>query len=337
MNVLETVEPMSLMYCINGDIMFALPQEKSNNSKHRIDQKCKERVLLSNGKKSLLYINWLITPKCNYKCTYCYAKDIMQCNREPKLETVLLTAQTILQYNPVVVALSGGEPFLSPYLENIILYLEGKTRIIIDTNGSIINNSLLKTIKEKDVLLRVSLDDIDTTRNNITRRSLLGSTNQTIDFIIKCIQTGIDIVVQTVVTKHNYPHLQETKEYLRAKGVKYWRLLPVSSLDLETSLLRCTPGEIDGLRDKLCRCDDMEIMIDEEYKFETTIQKEYEKERAGIVLVSPDGSFLTVNNDGKKVYIDPLHPCAPSVEVLNKVIDWDAHCLRYIRAQEESK
>ncbi len=66
MNTMEVLEPLSpIYYCFNGSIISALPYEKTNNSKQRIDQECKERVLLSKGKQTLLYINWLITPKCN--------------------------------------------------------------------------------------------------------------------------------------------------------------------------------------------------------------------------------------------------------------------------------
>ncbi len=229
-----------------------------------------------------------------------------------------------------MVTLSGGEPFLSPYLEDIILFLEGsphitrKPHIIIDTNGTIIRNSLLQTIKEKDVLLRVSLDDINNRRNSRTRGNYFSGAHQTMNFIKKCIQIGIDVVVQTVVTKHNYGYLQETKKHLQKNGVKHWRLLPVSGLNSETAFLKCSAQEICRLRELFCQCTDMDI----------TIQEEYEKEMAGIVLVSPDGAFLTVNNQGKKVYIDPCHPFKPSIEVFNQVIDWNAHRLRYIVESE---
>ena len=319
MDTMELVEPMSIIYCLNGSMMTALPYD-SNNSKYIIDQKCKERISLSKGKQTLLYINWLINPKCNFDCKYCYAKDVMQCNQEPQIDTLINTAQSILRLDPVVVTLSGGEPFLSPYLEKIILYLEGKTHLIIDTNGSINNHLLLQTIKKKDVLLRVSLDDINTRRNSKTRGHFFSGAHQTMNCIKKCIQIGIDVVVQTVVTTINYNYLQKTKKYLQKNGVKHWRLLPVSISNPEMDFLKCSPQEIYRLRKLFCQCTDMDIAI----------QEEYEKEMAGIVLVSPDGTFLTVNNQGKKVCIDPHNPSNPSIEVFNKVIDWDAHSLRYI-------
>ena len=133
------------------------------------------------------------------------------------------------------------------------------------------------------------------------------------------------MVVQTVVTKVNIDHLSEIYEYLLGIGVKHWRLLPVSSLDLGTSFLKCTPQEIYSLKETLCNNMDMDIAI----------QKEYDMERAGIVLVSPEGTFLTINKEGKKVCIDPNNPFNPNVEIFNKAVDWDAHLLRYIDKQEE--
>ena len=327
---LEIMKPFSVLYNIDGSIIFAPPQAKRKHCKRYIDQKCKERILVSKGiHYPLLYINWLITPKCNYSCLYCYAKDIMQSTQEPTLNKILDTAHSILQFDPVVVVLSGGEPFLSPYLEDIITYLSGKTRIIIDTNGSVVNQDLLQTLKEKEVLLRISLDDVNAERNSLVRCNSFDGTNQTKKLILQCIQAGIDLVVQTVVTRANYPYLNDLKEYLEMIGVKYWRLLPVSNSTPKEIPLKCTSEEIHRLRDTFCQHSDVGMEI--------TIQHEYENERGGIVLVSPDGTFLTIDDDGKKVCIDPLHPHNPSNEILDQVIDWKAHYLRYIVAQKEEK
>ena len=296
--------------------------------KYLIDQKCKERISMSNIDHSpLLYINWLITTKCNYNCVYCYAKDIMQLSPEPTINTLMSTAQSILQFNPVVVVLSGGEPFLSPYIADIISYLNGKTSIIVDTNGSIINRNLLNSFKEKEILLRVSLDDVNEERNDLIRRNSFSGTYQTKKLISECLQIGVDMVIQTVVTKMNFPYLKELKEYLEMIGVKHWRLLPISNSISELIPMHCTSKEIHGLREALCYNNDVDIEI--------TVQHEYDNERRGIILVAPNGTFLTINAEGKKVCIDPLHPNSPDPAILNEVIDWKAHYLRYIVEQEE--
>lgn len=54
-------------------------------------------------------INWLIEDKCNLDCIYCFASDKLYLERNR--EELIATAQSILNLKPLVVCLTGGEPY----------------------------------------------------------------------------------------------------------------------------------------------------------------------------------------------------------------------------------
>ena len=77
---------------------------------------------------------------------------------EPTHVEIEEIAKNILSFNPLYVVLTGGEPFISPHIKLAIELLKNKVGIIIDTNGSVMNDQILEIIKENNVVIRISLD-----------------------------------------------------------------------------------------------------------------------------------------------------------------------------------
>lgn len=113
------------------------------------------------------YFQWHITEKCNLRCGHCYQANYNDQN-EMSIEDLKGVADklfhTLRKWDKKGrIALTGGEPLLSPKLFPLIKYLEKSDeieKIGILTNGTLINEETIDNIKEITKLhyIQVSLD-----------------------------------------------------------------------------------------------------------------------------------------------------------------------------------
>lgn len=172
-----------------------------------------------------LVINWLITKNCNLKCRYCFATDIDNTNDiSPDVLSYVLKSQ----YLKVVI--SGGEPFTNPLIWDVMRRLSAANKsIVVDTNGThIFSDKEIALIKDNNIHLRISIDSANPTDNNRLRCS---STNH-FENIVRNIELlslchGIEVDLQTVVTKRNIKNLSRLSELASRWNVKKWYLQPL--------------------------------------------------------------------------------------------------------------
>lgn len=178
-----------------------------------------------------IVINWLISNRCNCACKYCYADDVI----DHEFEEVAIedTASKILELQPLAVVISGGEPFMvEDKLLKALELLGNKVGIIIDTNGTIWNDSIVRLIKEHQAVVRVSLDDIRQKVNSkirVARNKQVNNMGLQIvtENISKYVSHKIPVLIHTVVTSFNKKSLQDLAKGLPAMGVKGWRIFSV--------------------------------------------------------------------------------------------------------------
>jgi len=89
-------------------------------------------------------IELAITYNCNFHCKGCYAADLKEQIFMPK-EQVL---KILEQYKPMHVNLTGGEPLLHPDLLEIISGISKSVVVSIVTNGSLLTEEKLLSLKE---------------------------------------------------------------------------------------------------------------------------------------------------------------------------------------------
>ena len=136
----------------------------------KYDTKNHNFILLENEYKGItpylvrdpVVLNIDLTVDCNMDCDHCVAKDL-ELYGVRDLELSQKLTNWINESPFLVIVITGGEPLL-PEKEDLLLSLLNsikKKGIIIDTNGTIKpSEKVLKKIKEKNVLLRISQDSV---------------------------------------------------------------------------------------------------------------------------------------------------------------------------------
>jgi uncharacterized protein len=158
----------------------------------------------------------VITARCNLKCTYCsFAANA------PKLAQMDMTREEITslsqRFNRDIgedglLLITGGEPELHPEaVDYLAEHVSGK--IIIFTNGTLINRERLDNFRRKDVGVLFSLDG-DLFAQDTVRRGKDGSYNKVAEALKMAREVGLDYGISAVVGDHNIARLPELVEYI---------------------------------------------------------------------------------------------------------------------------
>lgn len=182
-----------------------------------------------------LVVNCFSTSICPMACVYCHADDLMKQRRDDENENevskVISTASAI----PAIVAVvTGGDPLSMPHrARKIIENLSPQKAIVLDTSGAGDLDELLPILIEHDVHVRISLDSANQELNDGLRPinpkyfgrkgSSFREARSTID---KCVEAGLSVTVQSVITSRNdrEDELINVRDLLKSHGVKNWVL-----------------------------------------------------------------------------------------------------------------
>ncbi|KAF0107081.1 MAG: pqqE [Anaerolineaceae bacterium] len=286
-----------------------------------------------------ILINWLITGKCPLACLYCYAEDMMrQMDREPKGESAIKRiAESILELNPLAVVLTGGDPLFSPHLAYAIQILDGKTGIIVDTNGYTFSQEHLNLLKKHNIAVRISLDFERPKQNQAVRKfdkehPILARVKSTgraaLDALCLCLDAGIAVTVQTVATKLNVNDLVSFGDKLYRMGVTSWRIFVVSDSKVrheEYLRLLGNPKSYSYMWEKIYKA------YISNWQQSMAVQFILHSPPNAVILVGPDGKFYneSITRTGKTL-IDELNPTKPSSRALDNWLGWESHVKRYL-------
>ncbi len=107
---------------------------------------------------------------CNFDCLYCElkkAKPIDKIKNPPKVEDIIKEVKIYLKsndYPDVITVTANGEPTLYEDLDNLIIELnkiKGRSKTLILSNGSTINNNKVREALKKFDIVKLSLDAAD--------------------------------------------------------------------------------------------------------------------------------------------------------------------------------
>ena len=323
------------VYSINDDNYFFYKDIKIDELKG----KTKKEVIkfLKDNEKLISFdivfsypfrLNWLIEKRCNLDCIYCYANNKMN-NSNPKIN-VQETLKAINNLHVLNVGLTGGEPLLSPYLEEIITSLSNRCAIVIDTNGTLpVFEKVVHKLKKANVLIRMSIDTVDESINKKVRpcKNKEINTFKMIDHNIDILlENKVNLLIHTVVTTYNKDILDDVGEYLINKKIKKWHLYSVDYCEKCKDIY-----------------DNLKVNNDDMLKIYQYLKKKYQDvleitlaikssnySQCSIGMIDQNGRFfLDTIYDGIK-YVGN-NPHNPSIQEYKKYLNIEGHCKEYLR------
>lgn len=149
--------------------------------------------------RSPSYLVLLLTTDCNLRCAYCYRGDQRHVRSMPQDVAERSLQHIASSGHGFHVQMTGGEPTLEPVLIEWIASLIRKkgwpATIGLQTNGSLLDRSLVRICKHYDIQVGVSLDGPPG-----VQESLRGETASTLRGLKLLCNQGMAFRVTTVVT-----------------------------------------------------------------------------------------------------------------------------------------
>lgn len=175
---------------------------------------------------------WECTLRCNLACKHCGS----DCRKEsaykdmPAEDFLKVIDSITLHVNPnnVMIVFSGGEPLMRKDIEyvGLELYKRGYPWGMV-TNGMALTRQRLDSLMHAGLhSITVSLDGFAEQHNAMrgNPESFARAWNA-IQMIAQEKEIVYDVV--TCVNQHNFPTLEEMKQFLVEGGVKYWRIFTI--------------------------------------------------------------------------------------------------------------
>lgn len=161
---------------------------------------------------------------CNFNCVHCAIKKVQKNNSNRNL-TPNDVAELARQADALGLArfvVTGGEPLVFKDFDDLIAAINpDKFYINCDTNGWLLDDNKAKHLKEIGVdRIQLSIDSLDAKEHDDFRRKQ-GSHDRTMKAVAAALKAGLQIFIQTVVTKQRLysDEFVEFIKYFNDKGV----------------------------------------------------------------------------------------------------------------------
>lgn len=173
--------------------------------------------------KVVIHITW----QCNLKCVHCYARD--QKIGEPEMDATtirkLITDFSEMGVHQIVI--SGGEPLLREDILDMIPQCDSK--IVLITNGTMVDSNIAIKIKEKFDEVSVSIDGPDRKTHELFRGK--NSFDSAIAGVKLLKETGIEsLSICTTVTTANMNKMLDMLDLAQSLNcdISFGRFIPTN-------------------------------------------------------------------------------------------------------------
>ena len=243
--------------------------------------------------KNFHVVNYHITNRCNYHCTYCFGKFDGQ--KDPSLADATRIIRNIADYftqNNIKdgrINFAGGEPTLYEHLDELIDYASSLgLSVSIVTNGSLLTPERICSWQGKVSCIGISIDSIDCDTNLTIGRCCqnkvisLSQWSKLAKAIHNC---GIDLKINTVVSRLNLDEdLSELYRALSPKKIKLFQMHFIDGINDQAKPYEITEREF------LTFCDRHKA-------FDSVIVAEpCGSMENSYLMVNPEGEFQLNNN-----------------------------------------
>lgn len=246
--------------------------------------------------------NWHITSKCNYNCTFCYARNL-----KGELKD-LLKANDVLYHlgNLGITKINfvGGEPMMHPLIfESVELAKDMGFTTSITTNGSLCNEDTIARFDGTLDWMGLSLDSV----SEITEIELGRGTGNHLAHILELSnlirESGIKLKINTTITKKTYMEdMQPLIEQLTPDRWKVFQFLHVKGQnDHAVPLFALSPDEFASFK---LRHEHIRLHNGTSPVFESA-----DDMVDSYLMVNPEGNlFINTDHEYREI---PLHDVTP--------------------------
>lgn len=164
-----------------------------------------------------LYANY----HCNLTCAYCLTESGPKvARRELGRERALALAEEATDLGFTGLGLTGGEPFLLPYLPELLAELAGILPIVCLSNGTMFTRDRLDRLRplaELPAAIQISLDRPEPNDNDVMRG--LENFRKVVDVIPKLVELGVRVRIATTVASISDSERERLCDLHRRLGV----------------------------------------------------------------------------------------------------------------------
>lgn len=163
---------------------------------------------------------WNITKTCNLSCIHCYTDSE---NKKYSGELVTSEAKRVIDdlanFKIPALLFSGGEPLMRKDLFELAEYAVGKgIRIVLSTNGTLIDKEIAKKIKEIGfIYVGISLDGIDETNDKF--RGRVGAFKEAMNGFRNCVEVTQRVGLRLTLTKQNVDDLDDIFDFIEKEKI----------------------------------------------------------------------------------------------------------------------
>lgn len=174
-----------------------------------------------------IYMTLGITSGCNYHCRHCGNNSVKAKNTDLNNKEIYKLLDQMVAMKLLKLNFTGGEPTTNKDLINYIRYVKGKIpRLTIATNGSLITEKKAQLLKDAGIdMAKISIDGLSKFHNSF--RNYEGAYERAISAIKSFKKCGIEVRVQSTLTKHNTKDLLELMEILSDLQITHQTIVPV--------------------------------------------------------------------------------------------------------------
>ena len=159
----------------------------------------------------LRLVAWEITKRCNLACAHCRAaSDDTGYDDELSAQECFGVVDSIASAGTPILILTGGEPLLHPNVVEIAGYAVSRgLRVVLGTNGTLITPDLAGVLRDVPISrVGVSLDfPVGELQDGF--RGVGGAFDRALRGIEACRQAGIEVQVNSTITKLNVSYLDD--------------------------------------------------------------------------------------------------------------------------------
>ncbi len=183
--------------------------------------------------RSPFIVIWEVTQGCDLACVHCRAearpwRDPLELTTPEAFRLV----DQIREFGQPLFVLTGGDPLKRPDIFEIIRYADRKgLRVTLTPSATpLMTRERIREMKDAGLArMAVSLDAHDAASHDAFRR-VPGSFDWTLQCIRHARAIGLDVQVNTTVTRHNKAHVRRIAELLAKEDICLWAvffLVPV--------------------------------------------------------------------------------------------------------------